>query len=53
MFNARAKSVADKPMFRDAFHWNRCITPASGYYEWTARPNGHSRITSALWTAGR
>ena len=42
-FNARAESVADKPMFRDAFTRHRCIIPAAGYYEWIARPEGKQR----------
>ena len=39
-FNARAESVVDKPMFRDAFKRHRCIVTASGYYEWLKRPDG-------------
>jgi putative SOS response-associated peptidase YedK len=33
-FNARAETVDTKPFFRSAFKRNRCLIPASGYYEW-------------------
>ena len=38
--NARAESVAEKPMFRSAFKRTRCLISASGYYEWHDVPGG-------------
>lgn len=39
VINARAESIATKPMFKRSFSHKRCLVPATGFYEWSKIDN--------------
>ena len=59
--HARAETLAEQPMFQEAFRLRRCLLPANGFYEWrgTARKRpywvtpgeGASVYFAAIWEA--
>ncbi len=44
--NAQSETVHEKPVFRGAFRYRRCLVPISGYYEWSV--SGKSKTPFAF-----
>jgi len=43
LINARAETLTQKPTFRDLLAGQRCLIPASGFFEWEKLANGKKR----------
>ena len=49
-FNARSETISDKPSFRSAYKTQRCLIPATGYFEWAkVRINGKIAGKQPFW----
>lgn len=44
LINARAETIAEKPSFRSAYKYHRCLIFADGFFEWQARPGSQSKV---------
>ena len=52
MINARSETAAQKPSFRAAFKYRRCIVPADGFYEWKKEQGGKQPYLIGLDSGG-
>jgi putative SOS response-associated peptidase YedK len=64
LINARSETIAEKPAFRQAIKYRRCLIPASGFFEWLREgdkklpryirlKDGAPMIFAGVWESGK
>lgn len=62
LINARAETVQEKPIFREAYQFRRCLIPTTGFFEWKSEgsrkqpyfikmKNGRLFAMAGIWEA--
>jgi len=53
LINARAEGIEAKPTFRKPLRYQRCIIPATGFYEWQTPVGGGKKVKYLFTRADR